>query len=108
MIGENNSIMKEHVHDENCNHDHEIPMITITMDDNSEVNCIVVDIFEFNGKEYIALLPDEDSEVEEEIFILNYVEDGEEVDLSEIEDEDEFNEVSAHFQEIFEQGLELE
>jgi len=83
-------------------------MITITLEDESEVNCIVVDIFEFNNKQYIALLPEEDSENEEEIFILNYAEDGEFIDLSEIEDEDEFNAVSAHFQDLFEQGLELE
>ena len=100
--------MIEHIHDENCDHDHEIPMITITLEDGSDLECIIVDIFEFNNKQYIALLPEEDSETEEEIFILNYIEDGEFIDLSEIEDEQEFSAVSDHFQNLFEQGLELE
>jgi len=102
--------MTEHVHDENCNHDHdhEIPMVTITLEDDTDVNCIVVDVFEFKGKEYIALLPEEDSEMDEEILLFHYSEDGEFIDLQEIEDENEFNAVSEHFQDIFEKGLELE
>lgn len=98
--------MKNHIHDENCDHDHEVPMITITLEDDTEVNCIVINIFEFRDREYIAVLPEEDSEMEDEIHIFRYSEDGEYIDLDEIEDEEEFEAVSDYFSQKFEEELE--
>ena len=39
--------------------------ITLEMEDGSEEECVVLDIFELNGKEYIALAP---AEPDEELF----------------------------------------
>ncbi len=63
----------KHVHDENCNHDHEneeMDVIYLTLDDDSELECGVLGIFEVEDKEYIALLP----MGEEEVLLYEYKE----------------------------------
>ncbi|TCT16706.1 uncharacterized protein DUF1292 [Natranaerovirga pectinivora] len=84
-----------HIHDENCNHDHdEHQTITLTLDDGKEVECFVVGIFEVDDKEYIALLPTD----EDEVFLYCYqeLEDGE-IQLDNIDSEDEYEKVSEVF-----------
>ena len=50
------------------------------------------------GKEYIALLPQED----ETVLLYEYKElDNDEIELNSIEDDDEFDKVTAAFDEIF-------
>lgn len=103
-----NEEKKLHEHDENCDcgceHDHEeegYETITLTLDDDSEMVCIVLGIFECEGKDYIALLP-EDEEDGEDVFIYKYKEvNEEEVELDVIESEEEFEKVSKTFEEIF-------
>ena len=99
---------KLHAHDENCDcgcdHDHEeegYETITLTLDDDSEMVCIVLGIFECEGNDYIALLP-EDEEDGEDVFIYKYKEvNEEEVELDVIESEEKFEKVSKTFEEIF-------
>lgn len=103
-----NEEKKLHEHDENCDcgcgHDHEeegYETITLTLDDNSEMVCIVLGIFECDENEYIALLP-ENEEDGEDVFIYKYKEiDEDEVELDIIESEEEFEKVSKTFEEIF-------
>ena len=103
-----NEEKKLHEHDENCDcgcgHDHEeegYETITLTLDDDSEMVCIVLGIFECEGNDYIALLP-EDEEDGEDVFIYKYKEvNEEEVELDVIESEEEFEKVSKNFEEIF-------
>lgn len=103
-----NEEKKLHEHDENCDygcdHDHEeegYETITLTLDDDSEMVCIVLGIFECEGNDYIALLP-EDEEDGEDVFIYKYKEvNEEEVELDVIESEEEFEKVSKTFEEIF-------
>ena len=50
--------------------------VTLTLEDDSEVDCLVVSIFEAEGRDYIALLPTEGPENEEgEVFLYRYFED---------------------------------
>lgn len=105
----NNEEKNLHQHDENCecgcghDHDHEegYQTITLTLEDDSEMVCIVLGIFECEGNEYIALLP-EYEEDGEDVFIYKYKEiNEEEVELDTIESEEEFEKVSKTFEEIF-------
>ena len=61
-------------------------------------NLTVIGVFEVDGIEYIALLPEDDDTV----LIYQYNEDGEEVELSLIEDDDTFEKVSQAFDELWE------
>lgn len=91
-----------------CEHDHDheedimdLETMTLTLDDDTEVECGVLGIFSvegLEGKEYIALLPLED----ETVLLYEYQELGEEIQLDVIEDDDEFDKVSAAFDELFE------
>ena len=80
--------------------------ITLTLDDDSELLCDVIATFPatVNGKEqmYIALLPT-DATPESEIFLYRFFEDGEEIDLQNIEDDEEFEIVSDAFDELLDE-----
>ena len=45
--------------------------VTLTLDDDTEVECIVITIFEAAGKDYIALLPIEDENEDEGAILLD-------------------------------------
>lgn len=88
-----------------CGHDHdhehemeEMETMTLTLDDDTELNCGIIGVFEVDGVEYIALLPEDDDTV----LIYQYNEDGEEVELSLIEDDDTFEKVSQAFDDLWE------
>ena len=92
-----------------CGHDHgdegEESIIYVTFDDedDTEVPCTVLDIFECEGREYIAIAPkaDVDGEDEAEVYFYRYSEDGEEVKLDDIETDEEWNAVAELFDETF-------
>ena len=71
------------------------------LDDNSEVECIVVTIFEAGEREYIALLPTEGEQAEEgEVFLYRYSEDAEgEPTLDSIESDEEYEAAADAFDE---------
>ena len=49
--------------------------VTLTMDDGSEVECVVLTIFEAGERDYIALLPMDGAEAEEgEVYLYLYYE----------------------------------
>ena len=75
--------------------------VTLTLDDDTEVECVVVTIFEAGEREYIALLPTEGREAEEgEVFLYRYAEDEEgNPELSSIESDDEYEIVADAFDE---------
>lgn len=76
--------------------------VTLTLDDDTEVECAIVSIFPVGEKEYIALLPLEGNEAEEgEVFIYRYTESAEgEPNLENIEDDDEYEVVADAFDEL--------
>ena len=75
--------------------------VTLTLDDDTEVECIVITIFEAAGKDYIALLPIEDeNEDEGEVYLYRYSEDAEGNPILEnIESDDEYEVVADRFDE---------
>ncbi|MBR6473506.1 MAG: DUF1292 domain-containing protein [Firmicutes bacterium] len=78
--------------------DEELDIITLEFDDDSEVECEIMGVFDYEGKEYIALIPHDDSD---DVYIYGYKETGDdEFELIDIEDDDEFEKVVAEFDKI--------
>ncbi len=76
----------------------EAEFITLEFDDGTEVEAEIMGIFDVDGKEYIALIPDDDSD---DVYLYGYKEvDDEEFELIDIEDDDEFNKVVKVFEEL--------
>ena len=82
---------------------------TMTLDlyDGGKLECIVLNVFPVNNREYIALLPmNDEGHVEEDaqIFLYRFEELGDdEVNLETIEDDDEFELVSDYFDEMLDE-----
>ncbi len=76
----------------------DIEMIDITYEDGTSCSCEVIAHFDVDDISYAALLPegDEDSD----ILVYRYSESGDDVDLCEITDEEEFNKVADALDEI--------
>ena len=76
--------------------------VTLTLDDDTEVECVVLTIFNAGEHEYIALLPMEGADSEEgEVYLYRYseTEDGT-PNLDNIEDDDEYEIVAEAFDEL--------
>lgn len=87
------------------NNEQEEMTVTLTLDDNSELECAVISIFPVGDKKYIALLPMTDDEEEEgEVFLYQFNELGEDdAELINIEDDDEFEAVAEAFDELLDE-----
>ncbi|MDO5522138.1 MAG: DUF1292 domain-containing protein [bacterium] len=69
--------------------------VTLTLDDDSELECAVISIFPVAEKQYIALLPlDNESE---DVYLYRFAKNGEEMQLDNIEDDDEYEAVADAF-----------
>lgn len=77
--------------------------VTLTLENNEELECAVLNIFEADEKEYIALLPlDENGDnTDGQIYLYRFIDNGEEEEpgLENIEEDEEFNRVSTIFNE---------
>lgn len=77
--------------------------VTLTLENNKELECAVLNIFEAEEKEYIALLPlDENGDnTDGQIYLYRFIDNGEEEEpgLENIEEDEEFDRVSAIFNE---------
>ena len=63
--------------------------VTLTLDDDTELECAVVAIFPVQDKDYIALLPL--NEESEEVFLYRFKHNSEDdLELENIEDDEEF------------------
>ena len=84
--------------------------IVLTLDDDSELECTVLDIFPFQDKEYIALLPEAEDEEDEGILVYEYTEsdDGESIELTQIESDEEYNAVADEFDRILSESIDEE
>ena len=79
--------------------------VTLTLEDDTELECIVLTIFQAGDKDYIALLPMEGQDAEEgEVFLYRYseTEDGT-PNLENIEDDDEYELVADAFDELLDE-----
>ena len=78
----------------------ETEVITLEFDDGVEVECEIMGVFDYEGKEYIALIPNDGTD---DVYIYGYKEVGEEeFELVDIEDDAEFEKVVAEFDKIME------
>ena len=78
--------------------------VTLTLDDGSEIECLVLTIFEAGGRDYIALLPTEGIDAEEgEVYLYRYTEVDGEPDLQNIEDDEEYEIVADAFDELLDE-----
>ncbi len=97
--------MSEHKHGDGCgcghDHEHEHDSITLSLDDGTELNCVVLEIFTVNEKEYIALQPEEGEEEDDNVFLYRFIQEGDEdPQLLNIDDDEEFEAVADAFEEI--------
>ena len=76
--------------------------VTLTLDDGTELECVVLTIFEAGEKEYIALLPLDGREAEDgEVYLYRYVEDIHGTpDLENIDSDEEYEIVADAFDEL--------
>lgn len=83
-------------------------LVTLDLDDGSQVECEILTIFTVGEQDYIALLPlDESGEANEEgeVFIYRYSEDEEgNPTLDNIQDDDEYEAVSDRFDELLDEA----
>lgn len=76
----------------------EAEFITLQFDNDEEIECEILGIFDANDKEYIALLPDDGTD---DVYIYGYKEvDDDEFELIDIEDEEEFNKAIEVFEQL--------
>ncbi len=80
--------------------------VTLTLDNDEELECSVLTIFELDGRQYIALLPlDENGEdADGQIYLYRLTDNGEDEEpgLENILDDEEFDQVSEAFSEWME------
>ncbi len=73
-------------------------IITLEFDDDTTVDCEIMGVFDFNDKDYIALIPDDGSD---DVYIYAYQEyDDGTFELMDIEDDALFAQVAKEFDEI--------
>ena len=81
--------------------------VTLTLDDNSEVECEILTIFDLEDQNYIVLVPAEEDDDSEELeaFIYRYFEDEDgNPSLENIEDEEELEAVTKRFDELLDES----
>ena len=76
--------------------------VTLTLDDGTELECVVLTIFEAGEKEYIALLPlDENGENEDgEVYLYRYYEENGQPNLDNIDSDEEYEIAADAFDEL--------
>lgn len=84
--------------------DEEEMFVTLSLDDDSEVECRILTIFDANEQDYIALLPLDESEQDNEegkVFIYRYSEDKDgNPSLENIDNDEEYEIVVDRFDEL--------
>lgn len=91
--------------DMNLEETHDI--IILTLDDDTEVECVVLQIFPVEDKMYIALMPTEELEKDEEqtevlLYCFSESEEGE-PNLANIETDEEYEKVAEVFSQILDE-----
>ena len=79
--------------------------VTLTLDDGSQLECVVVTIFDAGEREYIALLPMDSEETDEgEVYLYRYTEDADgNPNLENIESDEEYDIVAEAFDELLDE-----
>ncbi len=84
---------------------YEADTLVLTLEDDTEVECEIMDIFSFEGKDYIALLP-EDSD-SDSLLLYGYEEtdNEEEAILTMIESKEEFDKVAEAYYQLLQSDM---
>lgn len=81
--------------------------VTLTLENDEELECAVLTIFESNGREYIALLPlDENGDSDDgQVYLYRFIDNGEDEEpgLENILEDEEFERVSEAFNDWMEE-----
>ena len=81
--------------------------VTLTLENDEELECAVLTIFETDGREYIALLPlDENGDNDDgQVYLYRFIDNGEEEEpgLENILGDEEFDRVSEAFNDWMEE-----
>ncbi|MCR5330785.1 MAG: DUF1292 domain-containing protein [Lachnospiraceae bacterium] len=88
--------------DKNNEFDDELDQITLTLEDDSELLCDVISVFECNGRDYVCLLPVDDSDGDFLFYRYTETDDGD-CELEDIESDEEFDEVAETFEEMLDE-----
>ena len=73
-------------------------IITLEFDDGEDIECEIMGIFDYDGNEYIALIPLDDSD---DVYIYGYREVGEDAfEIVDILDDELFEKVVGEFEAI--------
>ena len=87
--------MEDNKNVNNAPEDDDADFITLQFEDSEDIECEILGVFDCDGQEYIALLPDDGTD---DIYIYGYKEnDDETFEIIDIEDDEEFERVSAEF-----------
>ena len=78
----------------------DVDTIMLPLEDGTEEECAIVDQFEFEGASYLVLSPIVDDMIEDESFIYRYEEDGDDMILDYIEDEDDYERIAQAYADI--------
>lgn len=76
----------------------EVEVVEMEFEDGTSCTCVIIAKFEIEDITYAALLPDDDDDAD--ILVYRYEENGDDINLTEIDDEDEFNMVADALDEI--------
>ena len=82
----------------------EVDTIFIPNDEDGEDEYAILDEFEFEGKKYMVLSEIEaDDTLGEDEYLYEYTENGDDIELSEIEDDEEFDKVTAYYDSLMQE-----
>ena len=79
--------------------------VTLTLGDGSQLECVVLTIFDAGEREYIALLPMDSEETDEgEVYLYRYTEDADgNPNLENIESDEEYDIEAEAFDELLDE-----
>lgn len=81
-------------------------IIEVIDDDGTVIKCELYDIIEFEGSQYALLVEAESDEEEPEVVLMRYTEEGEESFFETIDDDAEFEKVSAYIESLEDEPVE--
>lgn len=85
----------------NTNYEEEMLTVTLTLDNDEVVECTVLTTYEAGGRDYIALLPMNDSgdDTTGDVYLYRYQEEDGEPTLANIDDDEEYEIAADAFDE---------
>ena len=87
---------------ENLNQENDEITVTLTLEDDSELECVVLTTLEAAGRQYMALLPitEEGEDEEGEVYLYRYDNSSGSPVLDNIEDDEEYEAVADMFDQM--------